>query len=240
MQRFHGFFLGDRNMRRKTFLIFFSCLWLFLSGCTGELKKQVARLESENQAYQARIIDKQTQITKLEAEVARLNFSNDALQALLDKKTAEISKLQAGEDSLKETSRQKESQAGADITATEIEALKKRIDQLKSERDALQNEKKPMEAQPADARAARIKVLTGDGKPASAREMARRVEAMGYKVERVGKAPTANFSQHTVFYTPDFRSDADNIAKRLGGNAIVKPLSWPSIFNLIVVTGKAS
>jgi len=228
------------NMRRKTFLIFFFCPLLFLSGCTGELKQQVARLESENQAYQATIKDKHAQIVKLEAEVARLNFSNDALQALLYKKEAEISKLQAGENKLKETSRQKQGQAGADSTAMEIEALKKRIDQLKAEKDALQNEKKPMETQPANLRAARVKVLTGDGKPASGREMARMVEDMGYKVERVGKAPTANFSQHTVFYTPDFRSDADNIAKRLGGNAIVKPLSWPSIFNLIVVTGKAS
>ena len=227
-------------MRRKTFPIFFFCLLLFLSGCTGELKRQVARLESENQAYQATIKDKHAQIGKLEAEVARLNFSNDALQALLYKKAAEISKLQAGESDLKETPRQKESPARVDGTVMDIEALNKRIDQLKSEKDALQNEKKPMEAQPVNLRAARVKVLTGDGKPASGREMARMVEGMGYKVERVGKAPNANFSQHTVFYKPDFRSDADNIAKRLGGNAIIKPLSWPSIFNLIVVTGKAS
>jgi hypothetical protein len=227
------------NMRRKTFLAIFSCLCFFLSGCTGELRHQVARLESENQGYQAAIKDKQAQITKLEAELASLSFSNDALRTLLNKKTAEIDKLQTGDGDLKETSRQKESQVGADSTAKEIEALKKQIDRLNAERDALRNEKKPIDAQPAKLRAVRLKILTGNGKPASAKEMARMVEAMGYKVERVDKAPTANFSQNTVFYAPDARNDADHIAKRLGGNAVVKPLTWPSSFNLIVVTGKA-
>jgi hypothetical protein len=227
-------------MRRKTFLIFFSCLWFSLFGCTGELKQQVARLESENQGYQAMIKDKQAKITKLEAELASLSFSNDALKTLLDKKMAEINKLHAGNGNLNETSRQKESQAGADSTVIEIEALKKQIDQLRAERDALQNEKTSNEAQPVKLRTVRLKVLAGNGKPASAKEMVRMVEALGYKVERVDKAPTANFSQDTVFYAPDARNDADHIAKRLGGRAMVKPLTWPSVFNLIIVTGKAS
>lgn len=210
-------------MQKKIFLILFPCVWLVLSGCTQELKEQVARLEKENQFYQTTINEKQVQVNKLELEVSRLSLGNDALQTLLDKKQAEIDRLE-----------------GKGGTTAETEALKKQIEELKAQRDAIRNEKTSVEEQMAKLRTVRIKVLTGDGKLASATKMAESVTAMGYKVEKMDKAPTANFSQHTVFYAPDFRKDAENIAKRLGGSAVAKPLSWPSIFNIIVVAGKAS
>ncbi|MCU0679315.1 MAG: BREX-1 system adenine-specific DNA-methyltransferase PglX [Planctomycetes bacterium] len=141
----------------------------------------------------------------------------------MDKKQAEIGRLE-----------------GKGGTTAETETLKKQIEELKAQRDALRNEKTAFEEKPAKLRAARIKVLTGDGKLASAKQMAETVTAMGYKVEKVDKAPTANFSRHTVFYAPDSRKDADNITKRLGGNAVARPLSWPSIFKIIVVVGKTS
>jgi hypothetical protein len=208
-------------MQKKIFLILFPCFWLVLSGCTAELKEQVARLEKENQFYQTTLNERQVQVNKLELDVSRLSSGNDALQTLLDKKQAEINRLE-----------------GKDGESTE--ALKKQIDELKAQRDAIRNEKMAIEEQLAKLPAARIKVLTGDGKLASATQMAGIVTAMGYKVEKVDKAPTANFSRHTVFYAPDFRKDAENITKRLGGDAVARPLSWPSIFNLIVVAGRAS
>ncbi len=208
-------------MQKKIFLILFPCFWLILSGCTEDLKNQIARLESEKQSYQATINEKQAKVNKLELEVSRLSLGADALQTLLDKKQAEINKLEGKEGEL-------------------TEALKKQVDELKAQRDAIRNEKTVLEEQLAKLRAVRIKVLTGDGNLASATQMAGIVTAMGYKVEKVDKAPTANFSRHTVFYAPDFRKDAENITKRLGGAAVARPLSWPSIFNIIVVAGKAS
>ncbi len=227
-------------MQKKIFLILFSCFWLVLSGCTQELKKQVSRLETENQFYQTTINERQTQVSKLELEVSRLSLGNDALQTLLDKKQAEINRLEGKDGELKEAARQKESRAGAETTTAETEALKKQVDELKAQRDAIRNEKTALEEQLAKLRAVRIKVLTGDGKLASATQMAEIVTTMGYKVERVDKAPTASFSRHTVFYAPNSRKDAEDITKRLGGNAVARPLSWPSIFNIIVVAGKAS
>jgi predicted RNase H-like nuclease (RuvC/YqgF family) len=208
-------------MQKKIFLILFPCFWLVLSGCTAELKEQVARLEKENQFYQTTLNERQVQVNKLELDVSRLSSGNDALQTLLDKKQAEINRLE-----------------GKDGESTE--ALKKQIVELKEQRDAIRNEKTAIEEQRAKLRTVRVKVLTGDGKLASATQMAGIVTAMGYKVEKVDKAPTANFSRHTVFYAPDFRKDAENITKRLGGDAVARPLSWPSIFNLIVVAGRAS
>lgn len=227
-------------MQKKIFLILFPCFWLVLSGCTEELKNQIAKLESEKQFYQTTLNEKQALVNKLELEVSRLSLGNDALQTLLDRKQAEINRLEGKEGGLKEAAMQKESRAGAEMTTAETEALKKQIDELKAQRDAIRNEKTVLEENLAKLRAVRIKVLTGDGKLASASQMAEMVTAMGYKIEKVDKAPTASFSRHTVFYAPDFRKDADNITKRLGGNAVARPLSWPSIFNIIVVAGKVS
>jgi len=206
-------------MQKKIFLILFPCFWLVLSGCTAELKEQVARLEKENQFYQTTLNERQVQVNKLELDVSRLSSGNDALQTLLDKKQAEINRLE-----------------GKDGESTE--ALKKQIEELKAQRDAIRNEKTAIEEQKAKLRTVRIKVLTGDGKLASATQLAENVTAMGYKVEKVDTAPTANFSRHTVFYAPDARKDAENITKRLGGNAVAMPLSWPSVFNIILVAGK--
>ncbi len=225
-------------MQKKTFLILFPCFWVVLSGCTEDLKNQITRLESEKKFCQTIVNEKQVQVKKLEVEVSRLSLGNDALQTLLDKKQAEINKLEGKDGGLKEAARQKESHAGAGITTTETQALKKQIDELKTRRDAIRNEKTTIEEQLAKLRALRIKVLTGDGQLASASQMAEMVTAMGYKVEKVDMAPTANFSRHTVFYAPDARKDAENITKRMGGNAVAIPLSWPSVFNIILVAGK--
>jgi Tfp pilus assembly protein PilO len=236
----NSFNSGGMTMQKKIFLILFACFWLVLSGCTQELKKQVSRLETENQFYQTTLNEKQVQVSKLELEVSRLSSGNDALQTLLDKKQAELNKLEGKDGELKEAARQKDSQAGAEVTTAGTEALKKQIDEFKAQRDGIRNEKMILEEQLAKLHVVRIKVLTGDGKLPSATKMAGVVKAMGYKVEKVDRAPTANFSGHTVFYAPDFRKDAGNIAKRLGGNAIARPLSWPSVFNIIVVAGKVS
>lgn len=208
-------------MQKKTFLILFPCFWVVLFGCAEDLKNQITRLESEKKFCQTTVNEKQVQLKKLEVEVSRLSSGNDALQTLLDKKQAEINKLERKDGGLKEAARQKESQAGEGITTTEIQALKKQIDELKTRRDAI-----------------RIKVLTGNGQLASASQMAEMVTAMGYRVEKLDTAPTANFSRHTVFYAPDARKDAEKITKRLGGNTIAIPLSWPSVFNIILVAGK--
>jgi septal ring factor EnvC (AmiA/AmiB activator) len=84
----------------------------------------------------------------------------------------------------------------------------------------------------------RMKVLSGDGDLNSAKEMAKKLRTMGYEIELIHYAPRSNFLQNKVYSTPKFQDEAKRIVVELGGNTIYKPLSWPSIFDIIVTTGK--
>ena len=89
-----------------------------------------------------------------------------------------------------------------------------------------------------DMRKIKIKVLSGDGNLDSAKEMAKKLRNMGYKTEFIDHAPTSSFRRNKVFFAPKFQYEAKRLVSSLGGNTIVSPLSWYSIFDLIIVTGK--
>lgn len=84
----------------------------------------------------------------------------------------------------------------------------------------------------------RIKVLSGDGDLNSAQEMSKRLGEMGYKIELIHYAPRSNFLHTTVYAAPEYQNEAKRLVLTLGGNTVYKPLTWPSIFDLIVVTVK--
>jgi predicted nuclease with TOPRIM domain len=84
----------------------------------------------------------------------------------------------------------------------------------------------------------KMKVLSGDGDLNSAKEMAQKLRTMGYEIELIHYAPQSNFLRNTVFSTPKFQNEAKRLVLDLGGNTIYKPLTWPSIFDIIVTTGK--
>ena len=90
----------------------------------------------------------------------------------------------------------------------------------------------------ADVGSLKIKVLSGDGNLASAREMAKRLGGMGYKIKAIDLAPQSSFLRDTVYFTSKSRQQAIRLLSHLGSNAILKPLTWPSVFDLIIVTGK--
>ncbi len=83
----------------------------------------------------------------------------------------------------------------------------------------------------------RMKVLSGEGKIDSAKRMAKRLTALGYKVESVGMAESADYPANTVYFTAKYKKEAKTLASRLGKETIVKPLTWKSVFSVIVVTG---
>lgn len=85
----------------------------------------------------------------------------------------------------------------------------------------------------------KIKVLSGTGDLNSAKEMAKELEKTGYKIKFVDYAPRSNFINNTIYFAEDFKSQAEKLASSIGSeNAVIKPLSWPSEFDLIVVTGR--
>jgi len=84
----------------------------------------------------------------------------------------------------------------------------------------------------------KIKVLSGDGDLGSANEMAKRLREKGCAIELIHHASRSNFLQNTVYSTPECREKAKRIVSFLGGSTIYKQLTWPSVFDIIVVTGK--
>ena len=84
----------------------------------------------------------------------------------------------------------------------------------------------------------KIKALSGDGDLNSAKKIAKKLRDMGYTIKLIDRSPRSNFSHNTVFFAPKFQNEAEQLASRLGDNTISKPLSWSSVFDLIVVTGR--
>lgn len=84
----------------------------------------------------------------------------------------------------------------------------------------------------------KIKVLNGNGIHHAARDMRRRLEAMGYSIDRIDNAPRFTFETHSIYYDECCFDEAKTLERELGGSTIIKPLTWHSIFDIIVVTGK--
>ena len=85
----------------------------------------------------------------------------------------------------------------------------------------------------------RIKVLSGDGDLSSSKEMTKKLRNMSYKIKLAGYAPRSNFLRNTVYFAPKFQNEAKHLVFNLGGNTVHKPLSWTSVFDIIVVTGRS-
>lgn len=82
----------------------------------------------------------------------------------------------------------------------------------------------------------KIKVLSGDGKLSSAKETAKTLQSLGYKIDRVALAPSTKYSKTFIYYAKGREHEAAALADRLGRDTKLKPLSWKSIFDIIVVT----
>ena len=82
-----------------------------------------------------------------------------------------------------------------------------------------------------------VKVLTGTGDIRSAKMLAQTLRTSGYYVAVVDYSASDIF-QNTVFYAAGHRNEALNLSRLMGKNTIVKPLTWDSIFGLIVVKGQ--
>jgi hypothetical protein len=98
--------------------------------------------------------------------------------------------------------------------------------------------KEPAETQSPRQKNLTIKVLSGDGDIASAKNLSNRLGKMGYRVKLIDKAPRSDFNGTVVYYGNEHRASAETMAKRLGGGTATRPLTWSSAFDIIVVTGR--
>lgn len=82
----------------------------------------------------------------------------------------------------------------------------------------------------------KIKVLSGNGKMTSAKNMASRLKTIGYNVERTDLAPSTAFPADIIFHSREYAEQAKALADQLGPSTVLKPLTWKSVFNMIIVT----
>jgi predicted RNase H-like nuclease (RuvC/YqgF family) len=144
-------------------------------------------------------------------------------------------------------------QSKKDEIREEIEKLRKQTNDLNEEIWKLKEEKQKISndnqmlakrlttlqlKSERDMRRYKIKVLSGNGNLNSARRMAKRLRKMGYEIKFIDRAPQSTFVRNTVFFAPEVQDEAERLVSSLGGDSITKPLTWPSIFDLIVVSGR--
>jgi FtsZ-binding cell division protein ZapB len=167
---------------------------------------------------------------ELQRQIAVLNAENQRIIREHENKMARLKTLNQLLN--KEIEALREENRGA---MSESLLLERKLTQLQGKKERVAHEQK---ASQEDVESLKIKVLSGDGNLASAQEMAKKLGSMGYKIKMVDLAPQSNFSRDTVYFTSRSHLQAKRLLSRLGSNAILKPLTWPSVFDLIIVTGK--
>lgn len=203
-------------LRRLLCMIVLLMFVAAVSGCLVTQDKYVKKEEEANTLAKTNS-EIAAQNERLKVENAELKKQVTAKDDLLQKKSEEIARQDAKQAEM----------------VNEVDRMKAQLS--KSRETAI--EESPAAKKPAGPKALRIKVLSGDGKADSAKKMARRITTMGYKVESVGMAQSADYPAITVYFAPKYKAEAKTLAAKLGKETIVKPLSWKSVFNLIVVTG---
>lgn len=167
---------------------------------------------------------------ELQRQIAVLNAENQRIIREHENKMARLKTLNQLLN--KEIEALREENRG---TMSENLLVKRKQSQLQGRKELATHEQ---EESQADVRSLKIKVLSGDGNVASAQEMAKKLRSMGYSIRAVDLAPQSNFLRDTVYFKSKSRQQAKRLLSRLGSNAILKPLTWPSVFDLIIVTGK--
>jgi uncharacterized FlaG/YvyC family protein len=203
-------------MIRACLIIFIVHLCFIFQGCAEEFKMTKEEMWNEMERLKVENANLQRQIDILREENQRIRDENE-------NKIAEVK--------------------------DENELLNEQINKLKEESKTIGDENQVLTEKltklqlqyelEKDIGKLRVKVLSGDGDLSSAKEMAKKLKNMGYQIELIGYAPRSNFFRNTVFFAPKFENEAKRLVLSLGGNAITKPVTWSSIFDLIVVTGKS-
>jgi predicted small secreted protein len=215
-------------MKQRLSMALVVILCVTLSGCAamrnwnGSLDRDIQKLKDDNEAYKLSVQEKDGQIDKLNKQLSGLSREIEVLKAesqqapIVMQKA--IPKAESTDAALKE-------QVGAlrDKTAS--------VEEKAAARTAVVEKG-------TGPKALRLKVLGGNGKISSAQAMAKKLKMLGYRVEDTGLASRTNYRVHTVYYAPGYKSQAQRIAVQLGRGAVSAPLTWPSVFNVIVVAGR--
>jgi hypothetical protein len=212
-------------MYMRTLCFFTLVFCLATSGCTA--------LD-----YSGRNTTEELQRSK--ASIAQLNGQMAAVNKELTLLKSEVQKMKEAEAATKDSSMAGETGASKEKEAAVSETGKK--EQVKevdiSKRDEMKksaDEKQAVEGKETSLKNLKVKVLSGNGKLPTARQMSKRLIAMGYRVEDIGTATRTDYEVNTIYFASDYKTEAQRLAARLGGKTIAKPLTWSSVYHIIVV-----
>ncbi|MBN1850908.1 MAG: LytR C-terminal domain-containing protein [Deltaproteobacteria bacterium] len=220
----------------KHYLFITICLVLSLQSCStskpfeGNSQEEANLSKTTPGQDRTETVANKMEIEYLQQQIDRLQEENNRIR---DENKTAIAQIKAQNETLEE----------------EIERLKKeKININKEENIAISNKvdingkstvsSSDLSKLSKNTQKVSIKVLAGDGSLVSARNMSKELADLGYKIDSIGSAPRSDFQTTTVYFEPLFQNEAKALALRLGTNIIIKPLTWPSIFDIIVVTGK--
>jgi len=199
-----------------------------------ENESKIARVRKENESKIAEIKEENEllneEIKNLKSESERIRDENESMIAgIRGENQNELARLREENKALNE----------------EIKNLKSENQRIKYENKSLVKILTRQKETPSSQSNAfkkyiqklKIKVLSRDSKN-SAEKMAKKLNKIGYDIKSISYAPRSKFLRNTVYFAPEFKDEAEMIVVSLGGNTTFKPLNWPSVFDLIVVTGK--
>jgi len=195
-----------------------------------------------------------------EEDVKKFKMSKGEMSDELKKLQVENEKLQRQIESTKELNQQlrDENEKKLAHVSEQNRSLNQEVDRLKQDHQRISEENEMLKNKfagiPAKtktstatppkvkkgARGLKIKVLYGNADPKSAEKMAKRLKDMGHDIPVIDQAPRSNFDITTIYFAPNSKYEAKRLMSDLGDKFLLKPLSWPSKFDLIVVTGSSN
>jgi outer membrane murein-binding lipoprotein Lpp len=208
---------------------------IFCLATSGCLSSRYADRDSRDEVRKSK-----GSIDTLNEQMAALNKEIEALkkelQQIKEEKQKEVEKLDTGEgSSIDQTSMTKEKLI-ASVPVPEKRDEIQEVDIVKKEAIKKAPKEKPIVSQKEiSIKALRMKVLSGNGKLSAAHDVSTKITKMGYRIEDIGLASRSDFKVTTVYYAPEYQKEAESLAARLGGEAISKLMTWPSVFHIILV-----
>ncbi len=238
-------------MMKRQYIIAILILGFFSQGCIafkypdGSSQKQIIELNASNEAMLQ-------EIERLQQENKELEEQNEYLQTKHGDQTnsnSQDNQLEPMADSdeqifdFKVENNEPENEYQEQLNdQTDYELTEKELNNAVEKEFAIINQNASMVSGSGNSRKdiskLKIKVLSGNGNINSAKFMKNKLISMGYLVSRIGSAPRSNFKQNTIYFSQSSKDDAFRLVSDYGGNIVAKPLTWNSVFDLIVVAAR--
>jgi myosin heavy subunit len=176
------------------------------------------------------------ELQRSKASIAQLNDQIAAMNKELTLLKSEVQKMKEAEAATVagETGVSKEKEAAVSETGKKDQVKEVDI----SKRDVMKksaDDNQAMEGKETSLKNLKVKVLSGNGKLPTARQMSKKLIGMGYRVADIGTASRTDYTANTIYFASDYKKEAQRLAAQLGGKTIAKPLTWSSVYHIIVV-----